>query len=45
MAIIGIPLLIFGWWVRRRASRNIETIETTFAEYLTSIRGGLSVAV
>lgn len=44
-AIIGVPLLLFGWWVRRRAKRNIETIETTFAEYLESIRAGLSVAV
>jgi hypothetical protein len=44
-AIIGIPLLFFGWWVRRRANRNIETIETAFAEYLKSVRVGLSVAV
>jgi hypothetical protein len=36
-AVIGIPLLIFGWWVRRRGSDNIQTIETTFSEYLQSI--------
>jgi hypothetical protein len=45
MAIIGIPLLIFGWWVRRRANRNIETIEAAFTEYVQSIRPGLSLAV
>jgi hypothetical protein len=37
LAFIGIPLLFFGWWVRRRATQNIETIESTFTEYLGSI--------
>ena len=36
-AIFGIPLLIFGWWVRRRAAQNIEIIETTFAEHVKSL--------
>lgn len=43
MAIIGVPLLIFGWWVRRRARANIETIETTYASYLQSLGHGSSV--
>jgi len=38
-----LPLIVFGWWVRRRAKRNIEAIETTFAEYLASIRGQAAV--
>ena len=42
-AIFGIPLLFFGWWVRRRAKANIEIIETTFDEYLHSV-GGLAGA-
>jgi len=41
-AIIGIPLLIFGWWVRKRGRQNIETIERTYTEYLDSIRAGVS---
>jgi hypothetical protein len=36
-AFIGIPLLFFGWWMRRRARQNIEVIESTFAEYLASV--------
>ena len=41
MAFLGIPLLFFGWWVRKRGRQNIETIESTYAEYLSSL--GLAV--
>ncbi len=41
-AIIGIPLLFFGWWTRRRARTNIETIESAFNEYMNSL--GLKAA-
>ncbi len=41
-AFLGIPLIIFGWWVRSRAKQNIETIEATYAEYLASV--GAAVA-
>jgi archaellum biogenesis protein FlaJ (TadC family) len=44
LAFIGIPLLIFGWWVRKRAKENIETIESTFAEYVRSIGASSRVA-
>ena len=37
MAFIGLPLLVFGWWVRRRAKENIATIESVYADYLKSI--------
>ena len=37
MSFLGIPLIIFGWWVRKRGKENIETIETTYAEYMNSI--------
>lgn len=37
LAFIGIPVLIFGWWVRKRAAENIATIESTYVEYLSSI--------
>lgn len=41
-AIIGIPLIFFGWWARRRGRTNIETIESAFSEYLHSV--GMSAA-
>lgn len=44
-AIIGLPLLIFGWWVRRRAATNLATIDATYDEYLQSIGAELPAAV
>jgi hypothetical protein len=44
LAFIGIPLIIFGWWVRRRAAENIETIEKTFAEHVASLDAGAVAA-
>lgn len=35
-AFMGIPLLIFGWWMRRRGVENLSVVETTFAEYLVA---------
>jgi hypothetical protein len=35
-AFIGIPLLILGWWMRRRGVRNLETVEAGYAEFLGS---------
>lgn len=32
-AIIGVPLLVLGWWMRRRGVRNLEAVEAGFAEY------------
>ncbi len=32
-AVLGIPLLIAGWFVRRRGVNNVRTVETTYAEY------------
>ena len=43
MAFLGIPLIIFGWWVRKRGRQNIEVIESTYAEYMKSI-GATAVA-
>jgi len=37
MAFLGIPLMIFGWWVRKRAADNIEVIESTYADYVKSL--------
>jgi hypothetical protein len=35
-AFIGIPLLILGWWMRRRGVRNIEAVEAAYQEYVGS---------
>ncbi len=43
-AIIGIPLILFGWWTRRRGRTNIATIESAFGEYLDTI-GSKSAAM
>jgi hypothetical protein len=33
-AFIGLPLLGFGWWMRKRGVRNIDAVEAGFADYL-----------
>lgn len=33
LAPIGIPVMIFGWWIRRRAINSITAIECAFVEY------------
>lgn len=33
-AFIGIPLLILGWWMRRRGVRNLEAVEAGYTEYV-----------
>jgi Family of unknown function (DUF5362) len=35
-AFIGIPLLILGWWMRRRGVRNLATVEEAYGEYLAA---------
>ena|SRR5437867_3299279 len=39
-AFLGIPLIVFSWWMRRRGKRNLETIEAAYAEYLDSLGAG-----
>ena len=33
-AFLGIPLLIMGWWMRRRGLHNIVTLESAYADYV-----------
>lgn len=33
LAPIGIPALIFGWWMRRRGVQNLEAVEEAWADY------------
>jgi ABC-type Fe3+ transport system permease subunit len=44
-AILGIPLIFFGWWVRKRATQNINTIESAYTEYLNSLGAEATPAV
>ena len=34
LAFIGIPLLFFGWWMRRRGVSNLQIVEAGFAEFV-----------
>ena len=34
LAVVGIPLLLFGWWMRRRGVKNIRVVETGWAEFV-----------
>jgi len=36
-AIGGVPLILLGWWLRRKCNRNIATVEEGFSDYLSSI--------
>jgi hypothetical protein len=36
LAFIGIPLLFFGWWMRKRGVKNIQVVETGWAEFMGS---------
>ena len=35
LAIIGIPVAIFGAWVWRRGIANLAVVETAYAQYVT----------
>ena len=36
-AFIGVPMIVLGWWLRRKSKRNLATVEDGFSEYLGSI--------
>lgn len=33
LAFIGIPLLIFGWWLRKRGLANLKVVEQAWTEF------------
>jgi len=33
-SFIGIPLLILGWWTRRRGVNNLELVEAGYTDYV-----------
>lgn len=36
LAIAGIPLMVFGWWVQRFGKRNMQTVEAAYGEFLAA---------
>ncbi len=34
LAIIGIPVAIFGWWVWRRGVANLAIVESAYAQFV-----------
>ena len=34
LAFIGIPLIVFGWWMRSRGVNNVRIVETGWAEFM-----------
>ena len=36
-AFVGVPMIVLGWWLRRKSNRNISTVEEGFTDYLGSI--------
>ncbi len=34
LAFIGIPLLILGWWMRKRGNQNIAAVEAGWNEFM-----------
>lgn len=34
LAFIGIPLLILGWWMRRRGVQNVEAVEHGWNDFM-----------
>ena len=36
-AIIGIPLIVLGFFLRRKCKRNMATVESAYDEYLASL--------
>jgi hypothetical protein len=37
-AFVGIPMMIFGFWVRGRLKGNIKVAEETYAEFVNALQ-------
>lgn len=37
LAIIGVPVAVFGWWLWKKGQRNVATVEAAYANYLASM--------
>lgn len=34
LAVIGIPVAIFGWWVWRRGTANLAIVDRTYSQFI-----------
>jgi hypothetical protein len=37
LAIIGVPVAIFGWWMWQKGKRNVALVEASYANYLATL--------
>jgi hypothetical protein len=51
-AVVGIPSVLAGWWLRRRAVTNLATVDAAFVAYTSPVRnddrgavGGMTASV
>ena len=38
-AVVGLPAIFFGMWVRKRIKNNIRNVEEVYAEYIANLPG------
>jgi hypothetical protein len=38
LAIIGVPVAIFGWWFWQKGKRNVALVEAAYSQYLASLK-------
>lgn len=38
LAIIGVPVAIFGWWLWQKGKRNVALVEASYANYLATLK-------
>ena len=36
-AVVGIPVVLLGFWMRRLAAKNTEILEAAYSEYIASM--------
>ena len=34
LAVVGVPAVLAGWWIRHRARRRVRVVEAGFAEFV-----------
>jgi len=44
LAIIGIPVAIFGWWVWRKGTSNLAIVEHTYSQFASQVVGAAAPA-
>lgn len=37
LAVIGVPVAVFGWWLWQKGKKNIALVDAAYTEYLASL--------